>query len=156
MIYFATVYKYKLIATLDVFAIVRTYGLWTMKKFKTIYFIYDADGGMWNGIKYWYKKNILEKGSMCELCDISHSKYFVRLEWLQFIRELKKEYKVKVLHRNEIPKNIKEKNYAFPCVIGKTENELIQIIDMTAFVGWGKSTNVKELKEYFSQAITAS
>ena len=138
------------------FAIVRTYGIWTMKKFKTIYFIYDADGGMWNGIKYWYKKNILEKGSMCELCDISHSKYFVRLEWLQFIRELKKEYKVKVLHRNEIPKNIKEKNYAFPCVIGETEDELIQIIDKTAFVDWGKSTNVKELKEYFSQAITAS
>ena len=62
-----------------------------MKKFKTIYFIYDADGGMWNGIKYWYQKNILEEGSACELCDISHSKYFVRLEWLQFINELKKE-----------------------------------------------------------------
>ena len=94
-----------------------------MKKFKTIYFIYDADGGMWNGIKYWYQKNILEEGSACELCDISHSKYFVRLEWLQFINELKKEYKVKVLHRNEIPKNIQEKNYLFPCVIGETDNE---------------------------------
>ena len=121
-----------------------------MKNFKTIYFIYDADGGMWNGIKYWYQKNILEGGSACELCDISHSKYFVRLEWLQFIGELKKEYKVKVLHRNEIPKNIQEKNYVFPCVIGETENELIQIIDKTAFIDWGKSTNVKELKEYFS------
>ena len=154
MIYFATVYKYKPIATLDVFAIVRTYGIWTMKKLRTIYFIYDADGGIWNGIKYWYNKNIQEKGNVCELCDISHSKYFVRLEWLQFIRELKKEYKVKVLHRNEIPKNIQEKNYVFPCVIGETENELIQIIDKTAFIVWGKSTNVKELKEYFSQAIT--
>ncbi|MDC0123693.1 hypothetical protein OAI32_05305, partial [Gammaproteobacteria bacterium] len=120
---------------------------------KTIYFIYDADGGMWNGIKYWYQKNILEEGSACELCDISHSKYFVRLEWLQFINELKKEYKVKVLHRNEIPKNIQEKNYLFPCVIGETDNELIQIIDKIAFIDWGKSTNVKDLKEYFSQAI---
>ena len=126
-----------------------------MKKFKTIYFIYDADGGMWNGIKYWYQKNISEEGSACELCDISHSKYFVRLEWLQFIRELKKEYKVKVLHRNEIPKNIQEKNYAFPCVIGETDNELIQIIDKTTFIDWGNSTNVKELKEYFSQAISS-
>ena len=125
-----------------------------MKKFKTIYFIYDADGGMWNGIKYWYRKNILEKGSVCELCDISHSKYFVRLEWLQFIRELKKEYKVKVLHRNEIPKNIQEKNYAFPCVIGETENEFIEIIDKIAFLDWGKSTNVKELKQHFFQAIS--
>ena len=70
-----------------------------MKKFKTIYFIYDADGGLWNEVKYWYQKNISKKGSACELCDISHSKYFVRLEWLHFIRELKKEYKVEVLHR---------------------------------------------------------
>jgi len=124
-----------------------------MKKFKTIYFIYDADGGMWNGIKYWYQKNILEEGSACELCDISHSKYFVRLEWLQFIRELKKEYKVKVLHRDEIPKNIQEKSYSFPCVVGETENELIQIIDKVAFLDRGKSTNVQEFRENFFQAI---
>ena len=135
------------------FVIVRTLGIWKMKKFKTIYFIYDADGGLWNEIKYWYQKNILKEGSACELCDISHSKYFVRLEWLQFIRELKKEYKVKVLHRNEIPKNIQEKKYAFPCVIGETENELRQIINKTALIDLGKSTNVKELKEYFSQVI---
>ena len=122
-------------------------------KFKTIYFIYDADGGMWNEIKYWYQKNILEEGSACELCDISHSKYFVRLEWLQFIRELKKEYKVKVLHRDEIPKNIQEKSYSFPCVVGETENELIQIIDKVAFLDRGKSTNVQELSENFFQAI---
>ena len=124
-----------------------------MKKFKTIYFIYDADGGLWNEIKYWYQKNISKEGSACDLCDISHSKYFVRLEWLQFINELKKEYKVKVLHRNEIPKNIQEKKYAFPCVIGETENELRQIINKTALIDLGKSTNVKELKEYFSQVI---
>ena len=124
-----------------------------MKKFKTIYFIYDADGGMWNEIKYWYQKNIWEEGSACELCDISHSKYFVRLEWLQFIRELKKEYKVKVLHRDEIPKNIQEKSYSFPCVVGETENELIQIIDKVAFLDRGKSTNVQEFRENFFQAI---
>ena len=124
-----------------------------MKKFKTIYFIYDADGGLWNGTKYWYQKNVLKEGSACELCDISHSKYFVRLEWLQFIRELKREYKVKLLHRNEIPKNIQEKNQALPCVIGETENELIQIIDKVAFTDFGKPTNARELKEYFSQVM---
>lgn len=125
-----------------------------MKKFKTIYFIYDADGGLWNEIKYWYQKNILEEGSACELCDISHSKYFVRLEWLQFIRELKKEYRVRVLHRNEIPKNIQEKNYALPCVIGETfENEFKQIMDKISFIDWGKPTNVRELKEYFSEVM---
>ncbi len=125
-----------------------------MKKFKTIYFIYDADGGLWNEIKYWYKKNIKKERSPCELCDISHSKYFVRLEWLQFIRELKREYKVRVLHRNEVPKNIQEKNYALPCVIGETfENEFKEIMDKISFIDWGKPTNVRELKEYFSQVM---
>ena len=125
-----------------------------MKNFKTIYFIYDADGGLWNEIKYWYKKNIKKERSPCELCDISHSKYFVRLEWLQFIRELKREYKVKLLHRNEIPKNIQEKNYALPCVIGETfENEFKEIMDKISFIDWGKPTNVRELKEYFSQVM---
>ena len=125
-----------------------------MKKFKTIYFIYDADGGLWNEIKYWYKKNIKKERSPCELCDISHSKYFVRLEWLQFIRELKREYKVRVLHRNEIPKNIQDKNYALPCVIGETfENEFKEIMDKISFIDFGKPTNVRELKEYFSQVM---
>ena len=125
-----------------------------MKKFKTIYFIYDADGGLWNEIKYWYKKNIKKERSPCELCDISHSKYFVRLEWLQFIRELKREYKVRVLHRNEAPNHIQDKNYALPCVIGETfENEFKQIMDKISFIDFGKPTNVRELKEYFSQVM---
>ena len=125
-----------------------------MKKFKTIYFIYDADGGLWNEIKYWYQKNVLKEGSACELCDISHSKYFVRLEWLQFIRELKKEYRVRVLHRNEIPKNIQEKNYAFPCVIGETtENELVELMDNISFVDFTKPSNVEELEQQIIESI---
>ena len=91
----------------------------TIKKFKTIYFIYNADGGLLNEIKYWINKNLLKKNTKCELCDISHSKIFVRSEWLEFIKELKKEYKVEVLHRNEIPGRFLEKNYAFPVSLGR-------------------------------------
>ena len=113
-----------------------------------------VDGGLWNEIKYWYQKNVLKEGSACELCGISHSKYFVRLEWLQFIRELKREYKVRVLHRNEVPNNIQDKNYALPCVIGETfENEFKQIMHKISFIDFGKPTNVRELKEYFSQVM---
>ena len=54
-----------------------------MKNFKTIYFVYDADGGVWNEIKYWIDKNILNKKKSCELCDISHGKFFARTEWLR-------------------------------------------------------------------------
>ena len=47
-----------------------------MKNLKTIYFVYDADGGVLNEITYWIDKNILNKKNTCELCDISHGKFF--------------------------------------------------------------------------------
>ena len=118
-----------------------------IKQFKTIYFIYNADGGLLNKVKYWINKNLLNKQDACELCDISHSKIFVRSEWLQFINELKKYHKVEVLHRNEIPIKIIKKNYGFPCVIGETENDLIEIIDSISFSGFGKTEGMKELHE---------
>ena len=124
-----------------------------MIQLKSVYFIYDADGGIWNEIKYWINKNLLKKKNECELCDISHNKFFVRFEWLKFIKELKKQYKVKVLHRNEIQKNIHDKNYQFPCVIGETENEIIEIFSKIAFKDYGNPTNVKELKEQFFQKL---
>ena len=124
-----------------------------MIQLKKIYFIYDADGGLLNEIKYWINKNLLNETSACELCDISHSKFFVRFEWLKFIKELKNHYQVKVLHRNELPKNIQDKNYQFPCVIGETENELIEILSKIVFIDYGNPTSVKELKEQFFQKL---
>ena len=119
----------------------------TIKKFRTLYFIYNADGGLLNEIKYWINKNLLNKQNTCELCDISHSKIFVRSDRLQFIKELKKDYKVEVLHRNEVPNKIIEKNYVFPCVIGETENDLIEIINSISFSGFRKTEGMKELRE---------
>ena len=119
----------------------------TIKKFKTIYFIYNADGGLLNEIKYWINKNLLKKNTKCELCDISHSKIFVRSEWLEFIKELKKEYKVEVLHRNEIPARFLKKNYAFPCVIGEAEHDLTETINSISFSSFRKTEGVKELRE---------
>ena len=118
-----------------------------MKNFKAIYFIYNADGGIFNEIKYWIDKNILKRETACELCDISHGKIFMRSEWSKFIKELKKDYKVEVLHRNELPKKILDKGYDFPCVIGETKNDLIEIIDNTTLSNFGKTEGLKELSE---------
>ena len=118
-----------------------------MKNFKAIYFIYNADGGIFNEIKYWIDKNILKRETACELCDISHGKIFMRSEWSKFIKELKKDYKVEVLHRNELPKKILDKGYDFPCVIGETRNDLIEIIDNITLSNFGKTEGLKELSE---------
>ena len=118
-----------------------------MKNFNAIYFIYNADGGIFNEIKYWIDKNILKRETVCELCDISHGKIFMRSEWSKFIKELKKDYKVEVLHRNELPKKILDKGYDFPCVIGETKNDLIEIIDNITLSNFGKTEGLKELSE---------
>ena len=105
-----------------------------------------------NEIKYWVNKNILKKDSACELCDISHGKIFVRLEWLKFIKELKTKYKVEVLHRNELPMKIKERNFQLPCIIGETDDELIEIVNKTTFQDLENLSNVEDLKtEFFKQ-----
>ena len=125
-----------------------------MDHFKTFYFIYDADGGILNKIKYWLSKNILNNNTACELCDISHGKFFVRPEWLGFIRELKKEYKIEVLHRNELPKKIREKNFQYPCVIGETNSELREVFSKAEFRDFENLTNVQELREQFLDKIS--
>ncbi len=124
-----------------------------MTRLKIVYFIYDADGGIFNKIKYWLNKNLLKKNSACELCDISHGKFFMRLQWLRFVKELKKEYKVEVLHRNEIPIKIKERNFQLPCVIGETDDELIEIFNKSSFGNFESPKNVKELKAQFFEKI---
>ena len=43
-----------------------------MIQLKKIYFIYDADGGLWNEIKYWINKNLLNKASACEPVSYTH------------------------------------------------------------------------------------
>ena len=125
-----------------------------IRQYKTIYFIYNADGGLFNEIKYLYKKYIKKNGSVCELCDISHNKYFVRLDWLRFIRRLKKDYKVKVLHRDEVPQKIEEKNFSYPSVIGETtDNKFIAIMDKISFIDVTKPATVDELEQQIKEFI---
>ena len=72
-----------------------------MKNFKSIYFIYNADGGIFNEVKYWIDKNILKRETSCELCDISHGKIFMRSDWSKFIKELKKELLIKTEYQQQ-------------------------------------------------------
>ena len=125
-----------------------------IRKYKTIYFVYNADGGLFNELKYWYEKHIKKNGDVCELCDISYNKYFVRLDWLRFIRGLKKDYVVKVLHRDELPQKIKKKNFSYPSVIGETtDNEFIVIMEKISFIDVKKPNNVGELEQQIKEHL---
>ena len=120
---------------------------------RIIYFVYDADGGILGKLKYWLNKNILKKGSACELCDITHGTFFIRDAWLKFIVELEQEYKVEVLHRNELPISIRERNFLYPCVISETDKELKEIVNRAAFKDFENHNNVTELRELFFEKL---
>ena len=124
-----------------------------MKNLKTIYFVYDADGGVLNEITYWIDKNILNKKNTCELCDISHGKFFAKSEWLKFIKELRTQHKVKVLHRNELPKKIVEQNYQLPSVIIETEEKMIEIFNKFSFQDLNTSLSIIELRKQLYEFI---
>ncbi len=124
-----------------------------MKNLKTIYFVYDADGGVLSEIKYWIDKNILNKKNTCELCDISHGKFFAKSEWLKFIKELRTQHKVVVLHRNELPKKIEEKNYQLPSVIIETEEKMIEIFNKFSFQDSNTSLSIIELRKQLYEFI---
>lgn len=124
-----------------------------MKNLKTIYFVYDADGGVLSEIKYWIDKNILNKKNTCELCDISHGKFFAKSEWLKFIKELRTQHKVKVLHRNELPKKIEEQNYQLPSVIIETEEKMIEIFNKFSFQDSNTSLSIIELRKQLYEFI---
>ncbi len=124
-----------------------------MKNLKTIYFVYDADGGVLNEITYWIDKNILNKKNTCELCDISHGKFFAKSEWLKFIKELRTQHKVKVLHRNELPKKIEEQNYQLPSVIIETEEKMIEIFNKFSFQDSNTSLSIIELRKQLYEFI---
>ena len=124
-----------------------------MKNLKTIYFVYDADGGVLNEITYWIDKNVLNKKNTCELCEISHGKFFAKSEWLKFIKELRTQHKVKVLHRNELPEKIEEQNYQLPCVIVETEEKMIEIFNKLSFQDSNTSLNIIELRKQLYEFI---
>ena len=124
-----------------------------MKNLKTIYFVYDADGGVLNEITYWIDKNILNKKNTCELCDISHGKFFAKSEWLKFIKELRTQHKVKVLHRNELPEKIEQQNYQLPSVIVETEEKMIEIFNKLSFQDSNTSLNIIELRKQLYEFI---
>ena len=64
----------------------------------------------------------------------------------------KHKYKVEVLHRNELPMKIKERNFQLPCIIGETDDELIEIVNKTTFQDLENLSNVEDLKtEFFKQ-----
>ncbi|MCP2013681.1 hypothetical protein L1280_000809 [Deinococcus sp. HSC-46F16] len=63
-------------------------------------FVYNADGGVVNGLKDLWHKTISPQTYACSLCAVTYSPLGMRREWREFLRGLGRE--VRFLHRDEL------------------------------------------------------
>jgi hypothetical protein len=65
-----------------------------------IIFVYNADSGLFNGVKDLIHKNISPATYPCSLCAVTYGNLGMRHEWRQFVRSLNRI--VEFLHRDEL------------------------------------------------------
>ena len=77
-----------------------------------IIFVYNADGGIFNGIKDLLHKNFSPKTYDCRLCAVTYDNFGMIKEWRDFIQTLK--ISVEFLHRDELEEKYQIKDVLLP------------------------------------------
>ena len=84
---------------------------------ENIIFVYNADSGLFNGIKDLIHKNFSAATYPCSLCAVTYNNLGMRGEWRQFIRSLNRE--VEFLHRDELADQYGIQNVPLPAAFRK-------------------------------------
>jgi hypothetical protein len=84
-----------------------------------IIFVYNADSGLFNGLKDTLHKTFAPKTYECNLCMVSFGAFDMKKEWKIFIDSLSQD--VTFLHKDEFEKKYGENNLELPAVF-KIEN----------------------------------
>ena len=66
----------------------------------SIIFVYNADSGLFNGLKDLIHKHVSPATYPCSLCAITYDNLGMRQEWRRFVQSLDRE--VEFLHRDEL------------------------------------------------------
>jgi hypothetical protein len=70
---------------------------------QTLYIVYNANGGLMNGVKDSLHKLIQPHSYPCKLCELTHGYLSARKEWKDFLLVLKDErIGVEILHKDEL------------------------------------------------------
>lgn len=85
---------------------------------ENIIFVYNADSGLFNGIKDLIHKNFSAATYPCSLCAVTYNNLGMRGEWRQFIRSLNRE--VEFLHRDELADQYGIQNIPLPAAFTKS------------------------------------
>ncbi len=94
---------------------------------KILYGVYDADGGLWGELKYFFGK--VSGQTHCTLCDLTHGwSLRGKKDWSTFVN--KGSFEFRLVHRNEHADELKKvTNNRIPCVVQKVGDTHTLIIN---------------------------
>lgn len=90
-------------------------------------FVYNADSGVFTGIRDMIHKSVSPKTYGCNLCGLTYGRVSMKQEWKQFIDSLP--VKVTFLHKDEFLKNYPQfARVSFPAVFKNNNQSLNEVI----------------------------
>jgi hypothetical protein len=85
-----------------------------------IIFVYDADGSIVGEARYWI--GTLFGAEHCSLCDVTHTRWGRRKEFAECVNRIG--VPITYLHRDHVPDDVLAAAPGWPCVIGRSGEEL--------------------------------
>ena len=101
---------------------------------KKLVFIFNADIGIVNSVKDFFKKILKPRDYECNLCMISYGNFGIKKEWKTFIKELN--IATEFLHRDEFVKKYNREEVEFPSAYlfnGSNLTPFISVDEMNSF-----------------------
>ncbi len=110
-----------------------------MSNKKKLVFIYNADSGVINLVKDFWKKILRPSSYQCNLCMQTFGAFGMKKDWKKFINNLKID--VEFLHKDEFEKNYEITGAIYPSAYIETENGL------ELFISQDEMNDVKTIDE---------
>jgi hypothetical protein len=100
----------------------------------TLFFIYNAESGLFNGALDWAHKIVSPNTYQCELCALTYGNFGEKNTWKKFIESLENVETV-FYHKDEVPNQLQTivGNAELPIVIKKEDSTFSIIVDKTQF-----------------------
>lgn len=115
-------------------------------------FVYNADGGLWNGMNDILHKVFSPSTYPCSLCDLTHGIFSVRKEWADFLKNPPAEFIF--LHKDEFIEQYPHlANMPLPCILSKNETTINvfaekNVIDKLKNISMLKNLVLKKISLY--------
>jgi hypothetical protein len=117
----------------------------------TLVFVYNADGGLFNGLADLAHKTFSPQTYACNLCSLTYFYFGMKKDWKEFLGSL--DLPLEFLHRDEFQACYGREDISLPAIFKKNGNELEMWIDADAIKA---CRNIGDLKQHILNALAQS